>query len=285
MLLRARTFFALTLAVGLATAPSVHAASDPRAIRKVDFRNFTYGVFDGDGRTTTLVNGKFERTDRDNPLYAQVLDVDHGDLDGDGIEEAVVTVVSNTGGTGNFTDGLVFRMIGGKPVMVATLGTGDRADGGIDDVVIVNGVLRVERFGDGSTGACCPNLLERTTFKLVASKLIAQSKPFVRSFIQLGNEDAPQKISFLKGTTEAVIDAVGTSKGFFEAAKGQKVTVSVTAPQGGNMTVTITGPGLKPSTLKPPTTWTKALPATGRYTVALSPTNSDPDLRITLSIK
>ncbi len=36
-------------------------------------------------------------------LYLDVIDVDHGDLTGDGIEEAVVTLSENTGGTGQFT--------------------------------------------------------------------------------------------------------------------------------------------------------------------------------------
>jgi hypothetical protein len=295
MNVRTRSIFAGTvLAIVAATATVMPgrsgAASDPKAIRKVDFRNFTYSGFED--APTKIVNGTYTRESQDDPLYVEVRDVDHGDLDGDGVEEAVVSVLSNTGGTGQFTDGRVFKMVSGKPVEVTTLGIGDRADGGIDDIVIVSGVLRVERYVNGGGGACCPTLLERKTFKLKGSKLVETAKLFVRRLITFGanegGENGMTKISFLKGTSEAVIDATGGQSGYFDAGKGQKVTLTLKPPPDGKVSVKITGPAGTKVVLTAPAVWSTTLQAAGRYVLdlpATGATEGEPSTRMTLTIR
>lgn len=284
---------ALVVLVASIAGPATRtsAAGEPRAIRKVDFRNFTYTDLDPDEQPTRVVNGTYERDDQDDQLYVEVLDVDHGDLDGDGIEEAVVTLLSNTGGTGQFTDGRVFRMVGAKPVEVTSLGVGDRADDGIDDVVIVGGVLRVERYVNHGGGACCPVLLERSTFRLKASKLIATARPTLRRLVTFGADEPGDggrtAVTFVKGTSEAVIDAEAGTAGYFDAAKGQTTTLTMRAPVDGRVTVGITGPGGTRTTLSPPATWSTKLPASGRYVIDLPKASGTiaPQVRMTLSIR
>ena len=266
--------------MALAATATVHAASDPKAIRKVDFRNFTYNVFDGDGKTTTLVDGKFERTDKDNPLYAQVLDVDHGDLDGDGIEEAIVTTLENTGGTGQFTDGLIFRLVGGTPKQIGDLGIGDRADGGIHGITIVNGRIVVERYSETNSGACCPTAIERETLKLTAKGgTVAVAKTSTRAFIRVGRDDsgAATIIKFLKGTSSATLegDGVANDSGALDAGKGQTLTYTVSKvenfPNVLPAIVTLSIGSSVVAKVSSGGTWTGKLPSAGRYTLTWSP--------------
>jgi hypothetical protein len=80
------------------------------------------------------------------------------------------------GGTGQFTDGIIFTVGGGKTTEIGTLGIGDRADGGIDGVKIENGLLLVRRHGTDSGRRCCPEYVETTTYRLTGNKLVPVGK-------------------------------------------------------------------------------------------------------------
>ena len=68
-------------------------------IRGVDFRDYTYQTGVG-GEKIKVVDGKYERDSEDDRLYFEVRDVVFGDITGDGKDEAAVTTLENTGGTG-----------------------------------------------------------------------------------------------------------------------------------------------------------------------------------------
>jgi len=143
--MRLRTIVFLSLLIVFCIS-SGFAQSNAQAIRKVDFRNFSYATcFDDEKKTTRITKGKYQREIKDDDIkysvYFAVRDVVYGDLDGDGQEEAVVDTLCNGGGTGQFTDGLVYKMQNGKPVQIGSLGVGDRADG-------VQLRRRVQRHGD-----------------------------------------------------------------------------------------------------------------------------------------
>lgn len=294
----------MLLAAALALAGVVDVSAAPaktgvaKAIRKVDFRNFAYGGIE-EGRLIKVVNGEYSQDDENGLLFVNVGDVDHGDIDGDGVEEAVVTLGFSTGGSGFFTDARVFAMRAGKPVQVASLGEGDRADGGIDDVVIINGVLRVERFGNDGTGSCCPSLLERGTWKLRTTGgkavLVATAKPYVRRFVRLGLgpelEGGPTGILFLKGTSEAVIEGYGGTSGWFVAVKGDRASIAAASSIGGGVSskgavVKISGPSTA-STLKPGQKWSGVVSDSGRFMIQIPATGADtePTVRMTLAIR
>jgi hypothetical protein len=69
--------------------------------------------------------------------------------------------------------GAVFELRGGKPVLVASLGMGDRADGGMVDVFVREWKIIDERFGQEHSGACCAEYVETYVYGLRAGKLPA----------------------------------------------------------------------------------------------------------------
>ncbi len=271
---------ALTVAFGLiatAGASRSAAAASGGAIRKIDFRNFTYES-QGGGPKITVVNGVYESHDLDGVALFHVLDVDHGDLDGDGIEEAIVTTVENDGGTGNFTDGTIFRMTNGRPVQIGALGAGDRADGGIFGVTIDRGHIVVDRFGQNGGGACCPGYIEREQFKLRTKGLTQISKPIKRAYIVLSrSEPDSAKIRFLRGSASATIEGDGNLQdtATIDARKGQTVTMSLPkTPRGGELElprsvkVTLSIGANVIAVATPGATVKAALPSTGRYNLS-----------------
>src|SRR5262249_38235235 len=109
--------YALCLALGLAQDKS---AND---IHRIDFRNFTYrplcfGEDDSKPEALRVKNGSFNRKDKYGVvLRFDVTDVVYGDLNNDGMDEAVVLTNCNTGGTGQWDEGFIYTMQNGSPVM------------------------------------------------------------------------------------------------------------------------------------------------------------------------
>ena len=266
----------MSVAIGLARPAWAAGVTN---IRKVDFRNFTY--LSGSGTPITVKAGVYRNTTNpDEPTYFQVLDVDHGDLDGDGVEEAIVTTLENTGGTGQFTDGLIFRLVGGTPKQIGDLGIGDRADGGIHGITIVSGRIVVERYSETNSGACCPTAIERDTLKLTAKGgTVAVAKTSTRAFIRVGRDDSGGRtvIKFLKGTSSATLegDGVANDEGTLDAGKGQTLTYTVSKvesfPNAIPAVVTLSIGSTTVAKVSSGGMWTGKLPSTGRYTLAWNP--------------
>ena len=152
-------------------------------------------------------------------------DVKFGDLDGDKQDEAVILSVCNTGGTGNFSEGYVYKMKAGKPVLAARIAGGDRAYGGLKSAKIVGGFAIVERFDPGENGAsCCAEFFLTEKYKLENSKMVEIGKP-VRTAMY-----PTERIIFDKGTSGKTFKteiAAGERKRFVVGAKaGQRLTVS-----------------------------------------------------------
>lgn len=214
---------------------SVFAQTD---IKKVDFKNFTYQPdFCGgeNNRKITVVNGEFSEekevdgyTDR---MYFSVYGITFGDLDGDNKDEAVILSVCNTGGTGNFTEAYIYKMQNGKPVRVMLLGGGDRAEGGLREARIENGLLIVESNAPGEMGgACCPQEIVTNTYRFQDRKLKEVGKETVRELYP------STRILFDKGAFSKTINikmsAAEEIKRFvIGAAKGQTLMVTKTSPK------------------------------------------------------
>ncbi len=238
-------------------------------IRNVDFRNGAWTL--DDGTIAELRDGSWSTGSVDGGDFRsiEILDVDHGDLDGDGTEEAIVTMNENTGGTGQFTDAVVYKWSGKTADRVASHGVGDRSDGGIYNVVIVGGIGRIERFSAGQ-GACCPTEVSTFSVKLRGNKLVTAKPTTKRAYVVLSNPpDAPTVISFLRGTSSAAIEGAEGSRGSIDARKGQVVTITVaksrfsinslpvTLNRGSVVLLTVSGGG----------TGNVTLPSTGRFTL------------------
>lgn len=135
------------------------------AIRRVDFANRTYATALGDEtpEQITVKDGEYERpndADGNSQGFFSAGKPVYGDVDGDGREDAIVITIDNGGGTGMFDVARLYMLRGADAVEVAVVPGGDRGDGGLRDVAVEPGGLRVERFlsGDGD-GACCPSKL------------------------------------------------------------------------------------------------------------------------------
>lgn len=248
------------LAATLVLSPVADAAQKIDSVRDVDLLNRAYAetMCAEEGKSITIKNGIYEQTAEDDRAYFKVLEVVYGDLTGDGADEVVVLTICTTGGTGQFSDGLVYAVRSGELVLLTTLGVGDRADGGIHGVTIDNGNLRVDRYGAGENGgAFCPQVVESQPFRWNGKEFIAKGRAERRSYIDASNMDgaSPQRIEFRRNTSGAVLVGLTTAGDAFllGARKGQKLVlqfetddstaeVVVTAP-GGARAGSVTGTG------------------------------------------
>jgi hypothetical protein len=83
--------------------------------------------------------------------------VAYGDLNFDGSEDAVVVLVTNGGGTGQFYETHVVLNEAGQPRSTASQPLGDRVI--INSITIEFGVITIDMVTQGPTdGACCPTL-------------------------------------------------------------------------------------------------------------------------------
>ena len=125
-----------------------------------------------DGTRIKLINGTFPL----EPLagesqsdYFVKLDTDHvvfGDLNNDGQEDAVVILVSRSGGTGAFVDLGVMLNLNGIPSNITNQYLGDRTV--VNSLIISSGIISVDMIPwDGGTGTH-----KTINYKLSGNKLV-----------------------------------------------------------------------------------------------------------------
>lgn len=268
----------IAAAAVVAFAPIASAAPPPPGdIHAVDFKNFSFADTPCGGEDSapiTVKNGLFEKDDEDDRVYFEIQDVVYGDVTGDGVDEAVVQMLCNTGGSGQFTDGAVYTMRGGKPVLLGTLGVGDRADGGLYAVEIRDRVIYHDRFGqDGTSGACCPQYVETYAVRWNGSKLVDVGKPARRAYqdYQFDDSPGPHTVKFLRGTSSATL--AGSSNGGESYRLGARAGQSLAVRLGGaddTASVDVAAKdGTKLGTVTPGHPGSYTLPATGDYVISV----------------
>lgn len=254
-----------------------------QSIRRVDFKNFTYQpecTIDN-GEKITVKNGEFSREKQEEDyvdrFYFSVFEVSYGDLNGDNSEEAVVLTVCNTGGTGNFSEGLIYTMKNGKPELFAKVPGGDRAYGGLRTARVENGQLVVESNDVGENGgACCPEFIITTRYDVSSGKLKQIGKVDRRGIFPT------ERVSFAKGTTRTTIKIkIPANEGrryIVGARSGQTLDVSVNTDKASlrlledaEMTENTNG-------------FSALLPKNGDYTIEVTNYESSP-LEVTLNIR
>jgi hypothetical protein len=259
---------------------SVSAQSD---IHAVDFKNFTYMAYCvGDSpQKITVKSGEFSKeTPADgyvDHFYFAVSDIAYGDLNGDKRDEAIVITSCSTGGTGNFSEGFVFTIKGAKPVIAARIEGGDRAFGGLRATRVDNGLLLVDRNSPGRNGgACCPEMIITTSYKLVGNKLTKVGTETKRDLYPT------ERVTFAKGlsgkTFKITIPEQEGRRYIVGARQGQTLTVTVDTEQAsirllGDVDVKV---GVN--------NFVATLPSSGDFTIEVQ-NNSEGPLPVTLSIK
>ena len=228
--MRMRTLFLFVLCNVF--VPGVYAQGD---ITTIDFKNFTYPAYCvGDApQKITVMDGEFLKETQEDGYVDRfsfsVMDVAFGDLTGDGKPEAVILSICNTGGTGNFSEGFVYTLQTGKPRLVARIPGGDRAYGGLRGAWIENGQLIVDSNEVGEVGgACCPEFVVTTKYKLTAGKLVKSGAPLKRPLVPV------TRVTFARGTSGKTYNNVRIPEGeavrFKVGARGgQKLSVSVSS--------------------------------------------------------
>ncbi|MDM7921693.1 MAG: hypothetical protein QUS14_05285 [Pyrinomonadaceae bacterium] len=220
----------ILIAVALTFAAS--ASLFAQAIRDVDFRNFTYSPYCAGStpENVTVINDEFSEEKQEDGyvdrFYFKVYQPEYGDLNGDRLEEAVILSVCNTGGTGNFSEGFVFGTSAKKLVLLGRIPGGDRAYGGLRSAVIKNGLLVVESNDVGELGgACCPEVIVTTTYRLEGGKLSVVGVPVRREIFPV------ERIVFKRGTSGITFTTrlpADEGKRFVLGARaGQTLSVSV----------------------------------------------------------
>ena len=164
-----RVIFLLSALIASQSAFSQQRSSN---IRSVDFTNFSYQWAPdlGDARKLfKLRNGERPATRNRHGFIDEMgvffQSVKYGDVTGDGIEEAIVSLSIQTGGSA--TPGLVYiyTLQKDRLKLMWLRSTGDRAEGGLRNVYAENGQLVVEIDSSvGSRGDCCPMRFTRTRY-------------------------------------------------------------------------------------------------------------------------
>ncbi|MFN0279116.1 MAG: hypothetical protein ACKVRN_11000 [Pyrinomonadaceae bacterium] len=194
-------------------------------IGNFDFKNYTYQLPRGwqnpDGTAEiTLTNGRVapvqgkviteEMTDEEKAevkserrIGMSYVTTKFMDATGDGEDEAFVILKIETGGSAIPQIVHVFTWKDGKPELIWPFRTGDRADGGLKDIRVENGLLVVELYGqdrfllgqtetgkitDDEEQLCCPTYWTRSFYRWNGKNFLMQGKRLTYS---IANSTAP----------------------------------------------------------------------------------------------
>jgi hypothetical protein len=164
------------------------SAEKVATVRDIDFDNFTYAWNDASDDAVPIdwkwidsrpdenfraMNGihhfylpGLDHYERQHSPRISVDSVTYGDLDGDGLEEAVVGLNYSTGGTTNWDYLYVYKLQRGQPKLLARMRTGSRADGGLVQVFVRENLLVVD-FADTEKrlADCCSEGYVRVSYR------------------------------------------------------------------------------------------------------------------------
>ena len=196
----------------LLTAPLMLTAAEP-GIRGVDFKNFVYPWPQEPGVPSSwnwldampqsrvrLQDGEFifDPSDAPRSAYVQLGSVTFGDLDGDRQDEAAVDLYYGTGGTAGWHYLYILKAAHGTVAPIGILGSGSRADGGLSDVRIRQGLLILD-FADPDRreGDCCSRGVIRVSYRLQVGRFVetgTRQKDSIRFVFYPFDKEGPQTV-------------------------------------------------------------------------------------------
>ncbi|MCK5447389.1 MAG: hypothetical protein KAJ43_04560 [Gemmatimonadetes bacterium] len=144
-------------------------STSPAELSAAVLRSATYTSLYVEEGEILLENGIFEDTARRVAVYF-IPEYAVGDLDQDGVPDAVVVLATNTGGSGTFHDLAVVLNRDGVPENTANFFLGDRVP--VDRIRIVDEEIHVELTMHGPADPmCCPSLEVTRKLRLVGGEL------------------------------------------------------------------------------------------------------------------
>lgn len=124
-----------------------------------------------------LINGAYYRMPTTPGESAQIYSTQlderfaSGDLNADGVEDAVAFLRTQNGGTGHFVEMAAVLNQAGAPYNISTVDLGDRVI--VESVQITDGVIILAMRVQGpNDGMCCPSQLETWQFRLENDQII-----------------------------------------------------------------------------------------------------------------
>ncbi len=190
----ASTLPAASTPTSVVILPSVEPAA--QEINLELLRNFTYTLESSGGMQITLINGSFTANDTAHNLAAsgQLVQAALGDLNGDGVPDAAVTLAANFGGTGTFHELLVVLSQDGQAVQAADLFLEDRL--GEKNLSIAGGLITLEVVRHSPTDPlCCPTEHAVTVYRYETGKLVVVSDKVLASASNLPVDIYPNHIT------------------------------------------------------------------------------------------
>jgi hypothetical protein len=165
------------------TSPTATKSIDS-AIRKIDFKNFSYPQTDEYEKFKLKDGTKTPKKDEDG---AKLQNIEYGDVTNDGIEDAMIDISPLMTGNCQCEMVFVYTIKNNKHKLLWNFDTWDRAEGGFKKAYAENGNLVVETFGDnkfennkwsfnlpkeGAGGLCCPTAFTKIVFKWNGEKFV-----------------------------------------------------------------------------------------------------------------
>lgn len=170
---------ALLLACFLLPLRALAQSDDESPFSFEQLANTTYlSEFGADG-TVTLVDGRYEAPAAEGSASDLTVElsefVSEGDLDGDGVNESAVVLVSSGGGSGSFYQLAVLAAGGDGLVNVAAAPLGDRVK--IISFTVEDGAVAVNMLTQGPEDPmCCPSYEVLRTYVLEGDELLLASE-------------------------------------------------------------------------------------------------------------
>ncbi len=126
-------------------------------------------------------------------LIIRLTDIAFGDLDGDGVQDAAVILVTDPGGSGTFYDLAAVLNRNGKPEHVATVFLGDRAE--IRAFSIETGQVIIEMVTHGPDDPmCCPTQIVRNIYALEGDTLVEMASEVIGSVEETSEAEIPAEL-------------------------------------------------------------------------------------------
>ncbi|MGW8251442.1 MAG: hypothetical protein ACWGO1_12425, partial [Anaerolineales bacterium] len=164
---------------------------DPQLLGEMTYQlDFLDQALPGSDGSVTLSNGHFEQpyTNSASRVVVDLMNHAVGDLDADGVEDAIALLAISTGGSGTFVNLAAVLQQAGQPVHVATFYVGDRVV--VNSMEIEDGVLKVQMIAHAPEDPlCCPSQFVAQEYILQDNMLITQAQsqvlPLAQTAIQM----------------------------------------------------------------------------------------------------